>query len=158
VNKTNNLGQSNAKGLFRVLNDDGTAEVETLWATKLDGDNYQLDNSPFYAYGVSWHDIVCAPFDQDEGFPKFESVVTKSGHRTVRVVFDPPVEDGNASHQILQGLIDMGCTYEGANRSYMSIDIPPTADFEAACKYLIGQSATWEYADPTYKSLYPEHT
>lgn len=103
-------------------------------------------------------DIVFAPFDQDEEFPTFESVVTKSGHRTVRVVFDPPVEDGNPSHQILQGLIDMGCTYEGANRSYWSIDIPPTTDFEAVCGYLISQSANWEYADPTYQSLFPEHT
>jgi len=42
-----------AKVLFRVPNDDGTAEVEALWATHLGGDNYKLDNSPFYAYGVS---------------------------------------------------------------------------------------------------------
>lgn len=49
----NDPEQPNAKVLFRVINEDGTAEVETLWATKLDGDNYQLDNSPFYAYAVS---------------------------------------------------------------------------------------------------------
>jgi hypothetical protein len=93
---------SNAKVLFRVPGEDGTAEVETLWATKLGEDKYQIDNSPFYAYGVSWQDIVLAPFDQNEGFPTFQSVVLKSGHRTLRIIFDPPVENGNPSDQLLQ--------------------------------------------------------
>ncbi|MBJ6801134.1 DUF4265 domain-containing protein [Geomonas propionica] len=150
--------QLNAKVLFRVFNDDGTAEVETLWATKLDGDNYRLENSPFYAYGVSWQDIIFAPFDQDEGFPSFQSVVTKSGHRTVRVVFQSPVEDGNNTQQILQTLVDLGCTYEGANNSYVAVDVPPTSDFEAVCNFLTERAATWEHADPTYSSLYPSHT
>jgi hypothetical protein len=39
-----------AKVLFRVPNEDGTAEVETLWATSLGGDKYQIDNSPFWGY------------------------------------------------------------------------------------------------------------
>ena len=61
-----------AKVLFRVPNEDGTAEVETLWATPLGDDRYQLDNSPFYAYSVSWQDIVHAPISAEEGVPTFE--------------------------------------------------------------------------------------
>lgn len=45
--------QPNAKVLFRVANEDGSTEVETLWATGLGDDRYKLDNSPFYAYSVS---------------------------------------------------------------------------------------------------------
>src|SRR5437899_11916700 len=93
---------SDAKVLFRVPEDDGTTNVETLWATSVGEDKYQIDNSPFYAYGVSWQDIVFAPFDQNEGFPTFQKVVAKSGHRTLRVIFHPPVEDGNKSDEILQ--------------------------------------------------------
>ncbi|WP_341325878.1 DUF4265 domain-containing protein [Methylotuvimicrobium sp. KM2] len=111
------MPSSNAKVLFRVPNEDGTAEVETLWATSLGGDKYKLDNSPFYAYGVSWEVVVLAPFSEEEQFPVFLSIVAKLGNRTVRVIFDPPVEDGNESNEILKGLVSLGCDYEGANRN-----------------------------------------
>ena len=75
-----------SKVLFRVPEDDGSAEVETLWATSLGNDEYKLDNSSFYAYSLSWGDIVYAPFNVDEGFPTFLRVVKKSGHRTIRIV------------------------------------------------------------------------
>jgi hypothetical protein len=100
---------ANAKVVFRVTYDDGSAVVETLWATALGNDEYKLDYSPFYAYSVSWEDIVCAPYDPLEERPTFQRVIKKSGNRTVRVKFDRPVEDGNSSEQLLQGLVALGC-------------------------------------------------
>ena len=148
--------QPNAKVLFRVPDDDGTANVETLWATRLGGDAYKLDNSPFYAYGVSWEDVVSAPFSADEGFPTFERVVSKSGNKTVRVIFDLAIEEGNASARVAAGLVALGCSYEGANRKYLSVNVPPEIDLEAVRAYLIEQEATWEHADPTYAELFPD--
>jgi len=145
-----------SKILFRVPGDDGSAEVETLWATALGNDEYKLDNSPFYAYSVSWEDIVYAPFDATEDFPTFVRVVRKSGHRTIRVIFNPPVQDGNQSDLVLQGLVSLGCTYEGATRGYMSIDLPPGVQLEKVREYLIEQNAQWEHADPTYAELFPD--
>lgn len=150
--------QPNAKVLFRVPNEDGSEEVETLWATHLGGDNYKLDNSPFYAYSVSWEDVVCAPFNEEEGHPTYQRVVSKSGNRTVRVVFNPPIEPGNESDQILQRLVSLGCSYEGANRTYISINIPSTLELDVVRNYLIEQNATWEHADPTYANLFPENS
>jgi len=149
--------QPNAKVLFRVPNEDGSAEVETLWATHLGADTYRLDNSPFYAYGVSWEDVVFAPLDPDEGRPTFERVVSKSGNRTVRVIFETPVEPGNKSEQLLQGLVALGCSYEGANRKYISVNIPPGVELNVVRDYLISHETTWEHADPTYASLFPGH-
>ncbi len=146
----------NAKVLFRVPNSDGSAEVETLWATNLGGDNYRLDNSPFWAYGVSWEDVVFAPFSSEEGFPTFQSVVSKSGNRTVRVIFAPPVEEGNESDKVLQGLVSLGCSYEGMNPKYFSINIPVDVALDSVRDYLISKDAQWEYCDPTYSSLFPE--
>jgi Domain of unknown function (DUF4265) len=146
----------NAKVLFRVPDEEGGAEVETLWATHLGSDNYRLDNSPFYAYGVSWEDVVSAPFNPEEGFPTFERVVSKSGNRTIRVIFETPIETGNESEQLLQGLIALGCDYEGANRKYISVNIPPGVDLDVVRKYLIEHNAAWEHADPTYATLFPE--
>jgi hypothetical protein len=144
-----------SKVLFRVPEDDGSAQVETLWATSLGNDEYKLDNSPFYAYSVSWQDVVYAPFDATEGIATFARVVRKSGHRTIRVIFNPPVQDGNESDLLLQGLVSLGCTYEGANRRYMSIDLPPGVQLEKVRQYLIDQGAQWEHADPTYAELFP---
>ncbi|MEO6051617.1 MAG: hypothetical protein ABIP78_09845 [Pyrinomonadaceae bacterium] len=47
-----------AKVLFRVPRKDGTGDVdvETLWAWNLGDDKCKLDNSPNYAYSVSWED------------------------------------------------------------------------------------------------------
>ncbi len=148
--------EPDAKVLFRVPEEDGSAFVETLCATRVGEDEYRLDNSPFYAYGVSWLDVVCAPFDPDERFAVFARVVSKSGHRTIRVIFDPPVGAGNESDELLQGLVARGCTYEGANPEYMAIDVPPEVDLHAIRQYLIDHEATWEHADPVYDELFPD--
>ena len=145
-----------AKVLFRVPDDEGGTTVETLWAIPLGDDRYKLDNSPFYAYGVSWHDTVFAPVDSQEGMPTFQTVVSKSGNRTVRVIFDPPVAPGNSSDQVLQGLIAIGCSYEGAIPKYLSVNIPPAVELQGVRSYLIQHDAQWEHADPTYASLFPD--
>ena len=145
----------NSKVLFRVPEDDGSSRVETLWATALGNDEYKLDNSPFYAYSVSWGDIVYAPTDPAGGQPTFVRVVKKSGHRTTRVNFDPPVQDGNESDKLLHGLVVLGCAYEGASRTYVSIDVPEHVQLEQVCSLLIGEGARWEHADPTYEQLFP---
>jgi Domain of unknown function (DUF4265) len=144
-----------AKVVFRVPEEDGSVRVETLWATSLGDDQYKIDNSPFYAYGVSWEDVVYAPVDPEDGRPTFLRVVSKSGNRTVRVIFDPPVQDGNESDRVLQGLVALGCTYEGANRGYMSVNVPPELSLAAVRDYLVEQDAQWEHADATYDELNP---
>lgn len=150
------LTSPDSKVLFRVPEDDGSFRVETLWATALGNDEFKLDNSPFYAYSVSWEDVVYAPVDLAEGMPTFVRVIRKSGHRTVRVIFDPPVQAGNDSERVLRGLVSLGCTYEGANRGYMSIDVPPSVQLESVRRYLIDQDVQWEHADPRYGVLFPD--
>lgn len=147
--------QPDTKVLFRVPTEDGSYEVETLWAIHLGGDDYKLDNSPFLAYGVSWEDVVHAPFDPEEGRPTFQRVVSKSGNRTIRVVFDPPVEAGNESDGVLQELVALGCSYEGANSTYISINIPSEVELKKIRRYLLEEDIEWEHAGPTYESLFP---
>jgi hypothetical protein len=140
----------NAKVLFRVPEDDGSANVETLWATD------QLNNSPFYAYSVSWQDVVFAPHDPAEGFPTFQRVLRKSGNRTVRVLLSEPAQPGNTSDAVLDGLVALGCDYEGANRTYISVNVPPTVVLDHVRDYLVRSGVQWEHADPTYAELHPD--
>lgn len=143
-----------AKVLFRVPNEDGGADVETLWAIDLGNNEYQLDNLPFYAYSVSWQDVVFAPYDATEGLATFQHVVRKSGNRTVRIILDEPPEPGTQAHQVLKGLEALGCGYEGAYRSYIAINIPADADLEQVCAHLTAQGVQWEHADPSYADVH----
>jgi hypothetical protein len=145
-----------AKVLFRVAEDDGSANVESLWAYDLGDDRYRLDNSPFYAYSVSVGDVVLAPVDPDEGRPTYQRVLEKSGNRTVRVILDPPLANGNSSDEIVQELVSLGCSYEGANPGYLCIVIPQESDFALVCERLTERSIQWEHADPEYSELYSD--
>ena len=147
--------EPNAKVLFRVPNEDGGADVETLWAYDLGSDKYKLDNLPYYAYGVSCDDVVLAPFDEDEQFPTFKKVISKSGNRTIRIIFDLPMESGNRSGDLIARLVAMGCDFEGANKKYIVVNIPPSVELNAVAEQLNLAEVTWEYADPTYEELFP---
>lgn len=86
---------------FRVDDGEGGVNVETPWVRPLGSNLFTLENCPFYAYGVSWQDTIEAEKEDPDRFPVFKRVVEKSGNRTVRVIFDPPVEDGNSSSKTL---------------------------------------------------------
>lgn len=145
-----------AKVLFRIPDGDSGATVETLWAVPLGNDRYKLDNSPFFVYGVSWQDVVFAPHDPQEQMPTFQSVVERSGNRTVRLILDPRLAPGNVSEQILDGLKEIGCSFERAHSGYVSVNIPPSVDMGSVRSYLMARDAQWEHADPTYESLFPD--
>lgn len=145
-----------AKVVFRVVDEDGTTHIETLWAYELGQDSYKLDNTPFYAYSVSVVDVVLAPLDEAEGRPVFRSVLQKSGNRTLRVLFDPPLHAGNAADALLQKMLALGCSYEGANPSYLCVTVPPASDFNAVCDCLNEGGVDWEHADPSYDALQPQ--
>lgn len=144
------------KVVFRIAEEDGSATVETPWATKVGEDLYRIENSPFYAYSISWLDIVRAPYNEEEERPTFEKVVEKSGHRTIRIIFDPPIAEGNESEKVLKGIVELGCSFEGANSSYICIDIPPEVDFNLVRNYVIENDVNFEHADPRYDELFPQ--
>ena len=149
--------EPNAKVVFRVPKEDGTEDVETLWAFDLGDDRYRIDNLPYFAYGVSWNDVVLAPVDHGDGRPTFEKVVEKSGNRTIRIFFETPVEDGSDSQKLLDDLVALSCEYEGANRKYIVINIPKDVDLQMVTEIVTGSGVQWEYADPTFDMIQSGH-
>lgn len=128
------------------------SDVETLWAKPVDVDQYQLDNSPFYAYGVSWQDVIEAKPGADH-FLEYIRCVRKSGNRTVRVIFQDGIND-RQSQDVLQALRRMGVTYEGMQPKMISINVPPRKDLDEITEFLSEKSGLqWEYADPTYEEV-----
>ena len=123
-------------------------EVETLWAFDLGGGRYRLDNTPWYAYGVSWQDVVEATADAD-GQLQFKRVLEKSGNRTIRIVADEPFSDA-----WLDQITRLGCSFEGANRKYIGVNLPPGVDLAVVAAFLTDANIRWEHADPTYEEYY----
>lgn len=149
--------EPSAKVLFRVPHeDDDGADVETLWAFDLGNDRYKLDNLPYFAYGVSCDDVVLAPFDEDEGFPTFQKVVTKSGNRTVRIFFEEKFANSSKSSALLDRLVERGCTFENGNGRLVAVEVPENVDLNGIAEELIRADVYWEYADPTYEELFPD--
>ena len=139
---------------FQIASDDGSFHVETMWAFPLGENKYKLDNSPFDAYGVSWEDIVIAiPANEEHVFPIFKEIYEKSGNRTIRIILDPPANESINSSNILKDIINIGCSYEGADHKLISINVPANVSLSAVAEYLNNKDLQWEYADPIYEEL-----
>ena len=139
---------------FQVV-DEKEVHIETLWAEKTGSNEYRLDNCPFFAYNVSYNDIIEA-IPSEDGMLTFTKIIKKSGNRTIRIVFAEPVIENIESKKILDKLVELGCDYEGANPKYIVVNIPPQVDFWKVREYLIQTDIQWEHADPSYSKLFPE--
>jgi hypothetical protein len=145
------------QGYVKVQMSDDDGYTETAWAVRVspDKDHFRLDNSPFYAYRVSAEDVVEARRVAD-GFYEFVRVVERSGNRTVRLILRDEDKDAPSGQRILDGIRDLGCSYEGMFSSLISITVPPGVDLAADATYLTATGRDWEHADPKYEDLHGE--
>jgi hypothetical protein len=133
-------------------------DIETLWADVVGENLYRLDNLPWYAYRVSLQDVVEALPDPS-GQLRMVRIVKKSGNRTLRVICEVGQADGELtfeSKQLLAGLVERGCSYEGANKRFVAVNVPAAVRLEDIVDYLISSGFEWEYADPHYEDLFPD--
>jgi hypothetical protein len=143
------------QGHVKVRTSDDDGFTETAWAVRVapGTDHFRLDNSPFYAYRVSTDDVVEGQFVA-EGFYDFVRVVERSGNRTVRLMFEDEKADTPTGKRVLDGVVALGCSYEGMFNTVMSITVPPTVNLNDVARYLTSTGLRWEYADPTYRDLF----
>jgi uncharacterized protein DUF4265 len=101
--------------------------AETLWAADLGEGTYELRNTPFFATGLAFRDVVRArPAD---GRLVLVQTVRRSGHSTYRALFGREKAPESIA-PTLKGLADLGCTYESfesAKWILYAIDVPPPA-------------------------------
>jgi Domain of unknown function (DUF4265) len=139
---------------FNIVDeDDGSVVTETMWARREVDGTYLLDNSPFYAFNVSYMDRLSAT-DMD-GVLVFTGVVERGGHSTYRVKMN-----GGAGHREFlrhwPQLALLGCTYEGGGgeRRLYSIDIPRASAVKTAYTYFekLEKDGVWEFEEAHYFS------
>ena len=124
---------------FPLEDDPLGIEAEWMWAKPMGGNAFEVDNSPFHLYGISWRDVVSITLSDDTLC--FEKILSKSGHRTLRARL--PSEADHASFLCLwPDLKTLGCSFEGSNleRPLYAIDVPPGVDIASVTDYL----AQWE--------------
>ena len=135
------------KVLFHLDQDeDGYPPVgaESLWA-RIVTEGYQMDNIPFYVVGVSCEDVVAAT-KQKDSILEFTSVVSRSGHSTIRVC----VNDTTAIEHLRDDLRKLGCESEqDYTPNLISVDIHPDVDIRLVWNMLEDglKQELWEYED-----------
>lgn len=113
------------KIIFRLDADTWHGSVtESIWAEPVGPNRFRIRNVPFYAFGVSLEDIVLAR--ECSGTFVFESVVTRSGHSTCRLLLNGSNQEAFDAFWFV--LAEQGCTYEGGPPPLLAVDIPPEAD------------------------------
>lgn len=110
-------------------------KTESLGAEKVGPDQYQIINSPFFAFGVSAGDIVAAQ-DLDR-ILTFQKVVFRGGHSTYRIFLrdDRTIRDLDFLAR-WKAIAALGASYENANSRFVALDIPPEKDVAAIYKLL----------------------
>ncbi|AUX48098.1 hypothetical protein SOCE26_096280 [Sorangium cellulosum] len=113
------------KVMFRLSPDEwhGSA-AETLWATPVGPDSYRLENTPFYAFGVSFQDVVVAT--SENSVFVFSGVFKHGGHSTYRIIVDPNRKDD--FEEFWEPLHEKRCTYEAGPGGLLAVDVPPEAN------------------------------
>jgi len=136
-----------AHGLVRVvfpLEQDAWhgSSTERLWAEPVDRRRYRLRNTPFFAFGVSLHDIV---FAEERGNQLlFTGISMRSGHSTYRLKLKPAGADFQRYWIPLQQL---GCSYEQGE--VLAVDVPASTDIHQAYEALTAGEAAgaWEFEE-----------
>ena len=85
------------------------ADWEHLWAIYRSADEFEVDNIPFFAKGISAGDVVSA--QQENADLVFERVLRPSGHSTLRVILFGDTDKA----QVRADLVSLGCESEGSH-------------------------------------------
>ena len=113
---------------------------ESMWARFLGNDLYELENSPFCAYGLNYKDVVLARPETESEKPRICRVERRSGHRTLRFRFPADVDRSDRDSMLAQ-LNGLGTSFEGHEYRFFSLDVPPSANYQAVCDQLFAWEA-----------------
>ncbi|MCO6512707.1 MAG: DUF4265 domain-containing protein [Aridibacter famidurans] len=129
------------KVLFYLpVDDDGYPpySYESLWAERIGGDAFRIDNIPFFVRELCVEDIVTA-LDED-GSLYFQEVVEYSQHNTVRIV----VIEKERTTQLISGLRKLGLAFEGLDNYLFAIDVVDPEKMATLVHFLAdGQEKGW---------------
>lgn len=138
--------------VFELTVEDGWPPVasERVWAFDLGGDQYRIDNAPWFVRDLAVGDVVRAHAPDADSDPVFADLVQRSDHITIRLVCfrDGPTE-GDLT-RALEPFTTLGVYGEGASQyAMLALDIEPTAPLPAVVSTLRRgvENRSWEYEE-----------
>lgn len=100
-------------------------DSEMMWVIPLNDGGFQVDNIPFFVQMLSYGDVVGATPDIS-GELVYEKVLRRSGHSTVRLLFESP-DNISAAREMLNKL---GCSSELSHLpNLIAVDIPAAVSY-----------------------------
>ena len=126
-----------AKVVFELGTDDWHGyQTESVWAEPISCDRFRILNTPFFAKGVSFEDVVITKKNGDKLL--FKSVSIAAGHSTYRILLDRSVSDVNFL-KYWNPIEQLGCSYESMDIGRMrllAVDVRPKADIQQVYRLL----------------------
>ena len=121
-------------------------EAELLPAREVRPSCFVLQDSPFYAYGLSRGDTVLATLRHGE--LSIEKVVERSGHSTYRVLRTESAQEGDFN-KFLCRLRELGCVVTLRQTTLFSVDVPRKTDADEVYALLEAgeKSDVWEFEE-----------
>jgi hypothetical protein len=132
ISKVTGMAQK-VKIVFPLQQEDGYPPFseEFVHAIKVGENIYEIDNIPFFIYGVNLRDLVSVAEQGD--VLHYDYLYKPSGHLTYRLFF----ENKNQVASVRETLRNMGCNSEGSHMpSLVAVDVPPTVDKTLVYQYL----------------------
>ncbi len=124
---------------------------ESMWAKSLDNWDFQIENSPMHAYGVSYLDIIKASLWED-GLLFFRSISEKSRHSTYRIISLDHRYD-NIFKKYWESIGTLWCTFESNTEKWLfSVDVPPETNIEKVYELLNKweKDGIWNFEESDY--------
>jgi hypothetical protein len=122
--------------------------AEAVWVEGLVDGEFRILNTPFFAKGISYLDVVIA--DNEDGRFAFRSVLRRSGHSTYRIIVNRATTPEEFK-QHWRELQELGCTYEGADLGIklLAVDVPDPTTLESAYKALTKgeEEGVWDFEE-----------
>jgi hypothetical protein len=108
---------------------------ERVWAKRVGEDQFQIRNTPWYAYDMNWGDVVACEGLSPADLPIVANLVSTSGHRTLRVWFDESVTPADRD-AALERFNELDAWYENADDQLYVLDLEPDVDAAPILDYL----------------------
>jgi len=139
VGKMKKANQSRVKiavPITRGTDDFPPVDWEHLWTVPCGVGQYEVDNIPFFATGISSGDVISAHTLDDHLI--YDQVVRYGGHSTVRVV----MSEVDQKEKVRKALARLGCEIEGSHLPKLfAVDVPALVNYAEVIGYLEEKAA-----------------
>jgi hypothetical protein len=119
--------------------------TERLWADPVGDRRFRIRNTPFFAFGVSYEDIIFAEDHEEE--LHFAGISIRGGHSTYRLWLIGRDRNLPSFQKYWEPLEKLGCSYEEG--PVLAVDVPPNADIYIVYRLLeSGTTAgVWDFEE-----------